>query len=162
MLPSTGLAESDPQSFHYGALLAPPSHGRGGFRSNSQLQRTSSPTDRSSCEASLGESAPGWFADDHPGQGTQRDQMGIKSSSTPPTPHDAPLATACAPTPYPWRSWANVPSRAVGGRHFCMASSHKLVAKQTAPVGVPRAAVVATARTSLPGHRARDAGGLDS
>ena len=117
--------------------------------------------------------------------------MGIKSSSTPPTPHDAPLATACAPTPYPWRSCANVPSRscgtlhAGGGRHFCalsavrtaeqhqsvgeshgpprlsqpgrssipgqksqahMASSPKLVAKQTAPVGVPRAAVVATAR----------------
>src|SRR6266446_4312962 len=32
MLPSAGLAESDPQSFHYGALLAPTSHGRAGFR----------------------------------------------------------------------------------------------------------------------------------
>src|SRR2546422_2556636 len=129
MLPSTGLAESDPQSFHYGALLAPPSHGRGGFRSNSQLERTSSPTDRSSCEASLGESAPGWFADDHPGQGTQRDQMGIKSSSTPPTPHDAPLATACAPTPYPWRSWANVPSRSCRTSHAGGGSTFALSAR---------------------------------
>src|SRR5260370_33755527 len=116
MLSSTSPVEFDHQPVHRYALLTPASHGQDGFRK----QFLNSNELSAARLASHGERPPGcgWFADYHLGQGTQRDQMGVKSSSICPTPLLAPHATVSSPTPCPSHSQASVachtcrPSRA--------------------------------------------------